>query len=123
MQWKFPDGAVGEKLIVTLNEPKANEPYIVCTATSKPKNKPKTPGCHAELGLFFIPASTEFFKKDTWLQLYALTEIEAKSFLQDHFQRYCEVKGKLSLEMIGQVVQCIRRCPDVTKHQLSLICR
>jgi hypothetical protein len=122
-EFPFRDGEVGKKFIITLNEPEGDEPYIVCKTTSNPQYKPKTPGCHAERGLFFIPGSTEFFQKDTWLQLYDLYEIECESFLQDHFRHLLEVKGKLSPAIVGQIINCIRRCPDVTDYQLSLICR
>lgn len=122
-RFTFRDGEVGEKLIVTLNEPEIDEPYIVCKTTSNPQYKPKTPGCHAERGLFFIPAGTEFFEKDTWLQLYDLYEFEREPFLQYHFRHDLEVKDKLSDEMIRQIINCIRICPDVSDHHLSLICR
>jgi len=122
-QFKFPDGEVGEKLIVTLNEPEADEPYIVCKTTSNPEHKPKTPGCHAEKGLFFIPGGAESFEKDTWLQLHELYEIERERFLQYGFWHVLEVKDKLSRGMIGQIINCIGRCPDVSGYHLSLIRR
>lgn len=120
--FKFEDGEVGTKLIVTLNEPQGDEPYILCKTTSNPKNKPKTPGCHAKLGLFFIPASTESFPRDTWLQLYHLYEIPRETLLQKRFRHDIEVKDKLSSAMIGQVINCIKICPDVERYHLSLIC-
>lgn len=119
----FRDGEIGEKLIVTVSEPEGDEPYIVCKTTSNAKNKPQTPGCHAETGLFFIQASTEFFETDTWLQLYDLYEITRESFLQNHFDGLLELKAKLSAGTMRQIVKCIARCPDVTDYQLSLICR
>jgi len=49
-RFEFSNGEIGEKYLIILNTPdiKKPGPFLICKTTSQIKNKPKTPGCHAE---------------------------------------------------------------------------
>jgi hypothetical protein len=64
---EFGDGGLGVKLLILLNSPSKDEPYLCVKTTSQQKNKPSTPGCIQKESLFFIPAGSTFFQKDTWV--------------------------------------------------------
>jgi len=68
----FKDGDVSSKLLVLLNTPSRNDPYLFIKTTSQQKGKSKTPGCDEKRSLFFVPANTAFFEFDTWVQLYEI---------------------------------------------------
>ncbi len=71
IKFKFKDNEIGEKLIFILNNPKGNEPYLICRTTSKEtafrRRDPK--GCKQNGKYFFLGAGDAYFEKDTWLQL------------------------------------------------------
>jgi len=66
----FSDGTKGKKLLVLLNNPAPNDPYLLVKTTSKKHSKPDTLGCiESYHQVFFIQKNSPFFRKDTWIQL------------------------------------------------------
>ena len=69
-KFKFSDGTTGKKLLVLLNNPTSGDPYLVVKTTSQKHSKPDTPGCIENYHqAYFILANSNFFQKDTWIQL------------------------------------------------------
>ncbi|MBW1650039.1 MAG: hypothetical protein JRJ44_05095 [Deltaproteobacteria bacterium] len=65
--FKFHDGAIGNKILVLLNTPTKKESCLLVKTTSQKKNKPSTYGCflYYKTGIFFLPKKTTFLKEDT----------------------------------------------------------
>lgn len=92
-KFEFKDNKIGEKLIVLLNNPRENEPYLFCRTTSreKPPYQIKTPkGCQKDSYYFFISACN-FFLEDTWLLLYEIYEYDYICMLNKHFKKQMRI--------------------------------
>ena len=65
-------GATDEKLLVILNSSSQGELFLFVKTTSQQHDKPKTPVCIEDRhrSLFYIPAKKDFFRDDTWVQVY-----------------------------------------------------
>jgi len=119
----FTDGEAGKKYLVVLNtpDPKNPAPILLCKTTSQSRNKPETPGCHAERNLFVVDAKHDFFPKKTWIQFFEIFEADYKELLQQHFEKTVTLEGELKPETINAVVNCIRKSDDVSQYHLSLL--
>lgn len=54
-KFKFGDGTVGEKLLIILNKPRGNEPYLVVKTTSqKDRYEGVKPGCNPKRHVFLF---------------------------------------------------------------------
>jgi len=122
-RFEFTDGAIGEKLIVVLNNPDpSKEPYLTCRTTSQERNKTKIPGCQEEHSLFFLPASHDFFKRDTWIQLHEIFPFDAKTLISDHLSGSLTLRGQLQPTTIRQLMNCIRKIKDISgKHRRMIL--
>ena len=68
--FKYSDGTTGRKLLVLLNNPSSEDPYLFIKTTSQKHSKPDTPGCIDTFHkVYFVPANCAFFQKNTWIQL------------------------------------------------------
>ncbi len=70
--FRFLNGEIGEKFLVILNNQKGRDPFPTAKTTSQDKNKSRTPGCIQEESLFLIEGGKNWFKLDTWVQLFEL---------------------------------------------------
>lgn len=123
-KFRFTNGEEGEKLLIVLNNPNpAEEPYLVCRVTSQRGRKPKTPGCHEEHSLFFLPGREDFFEKDTWIQLHEIFSFNASELLRDHFDGRLNVRGNLKDLTIRQLMNCIRKIKDISRENKEMILR
>lgn len=121
-KFRFANGELGEKLLIILNAPDPKvEPYLLCRVTSQEGNKPRIFGCHQDLSLFFLPANHDFFKRDTWIQLYEIFPFDAATLLQDHFNKQLNVRGKLKDLTIRQLMNCIRKVKDISLRHKEMI--
>lgn len=58
INFKFDDGVVRNKLLVILNTPIEDEPYLVCLTTSQPKKwRINKSGCYPENNYYFVDSS------------------------------------------------------------------
>ena len=120
--FKFKNGEYSKKLLVLLYVPsKGSKPYLFCLTTSQSKGKSFKEGCQPDQSLFFIPQDKEFFKEDTWLQLFAIYPMETKSVLSDCMTNYMERKDELQDLTIRQLMNCIKKSKDVEEEYAELI--
>lgn len=107
-QFLFKDGEVGNKLLVLLNTPSKNDPYLILKTTSQQISqgykKSKSPGCQDKDGLFFIPANSNLFKLDTWVQFY-----EIYPFSPDEVQNNPDfvIIGVLNEKVTSDIIDCL----------------
>lgn len=107
-KFKFHDGIIGNKLLVLLNTPTANEEYVFVKTTSQQKGRTKTPGCgtYYAQGEYFIPQGTDCFPEDTWVLFYDLYPINPKDI--DHTEDWHILKGvTLSVKTIQKIIDCL----------------
>lgn len=108
-QFELYSGDFGEKLLLLLNTPGVNEPYLFVKPTSKTENKPNRHGCIEKQQLFFIPVKTTFFEKNTWIELYHLYEILPIN-IDNNPDLLCV--GSLSEKLIDDIVNCLLLCRE-----------
>ena len=103
---KFPfrNGEIGNKLLILLNTPGKNDPYLFVKTTSQKKDRPSKSGCIENRSLFFIPAKNAFFKEDTWIQLY-----DIYPFAPDGIPKDPDLKiiGSLDSKLIDVIIDCL----------------
>ena len=121
-KFPFSDGNTGEKLIIILNVPKNKESFLVCRTTSKPQFYINKRGCYSDKNIYYIDANFDWFRKNTWIQFYELTEIDNASFLNNHFKGNLEIKGCLRTETIQAIINCIKKSEDVSNYHMRLLC-
>jgi hypothetical protein len=125
-QFEFHDGQVGEKLIVVLNDPASNEPYIVARTTSNLRHKTYSQGCNQKFGVFFVMGKSEgAFPLDTLIQLVETYEFSAEEFLRGALtDKTISPMGTLSAIRMAQLVNCIRSLrEDMIESHFRLITR
>jgi hypothetical protein len=111
-EFKFHDGATGKKLLILLNSPQTDEPYLLVTTTSK--TKPYIPTvtirtCLHRHKRFFIPANEHFFHVDTWVNLYPIYPFSGPEILKDRFANKATIVGKLETQLVNEIVNCLIR--------------
>jgi hypothetical protein len=118
-QFEYSDRSIGNKLIILLNTPTKDEPYILLKTTSKQKNKPSIPGCIKSHSLFFIKAGKSF-PLDTWVQLEEIYPIRSVDFDRD---KNIQFKGSLDAKTINAIIDCLfeaerENIPPIIKNLL-----
>ena len=122
-KFKFKDNEIGEKLIVLLNNPLKNEPFLFCRTTSieKPPYKIKTPsGCQKNSQYFFINACN-FFPKDTWLLLHDIYEYNKAHILKKAFDKEIRIIKSINDDTLRQIKNCVKYSIDISEKHLKMI--
>ena len=121
--FEFTNGETGRKYLIVLNTPdiKKSESFLFCKTTSQSRNRPQTPGCHAEKNLYCIEAKSDFSPKKTWVQFFEIFEAVYDEFIKQHFELRLEVKGELKPQTINAIINCIKKSDDVSPYHLSLL--
>jgi predicted transcriptional regulator of viral defense system len=82
VNFRFQDGTTRDKLLIILNTPKDNEPYLVCLTTSQQKKwRSKQPGCHSDKNYYFVDGKQDNFKKDTWIDFSVVYTLDVARLL------------------------------------------
>jgi hypothetical protein len=119
----FRDNEIGEKLIVLLNNPRKNEPFLFCRTTSieKPPYQIKIPsGCQKNSQYFFINACN-FFPKDTWLLLRDIYEYDKARILKKAFNKEIRIINSIDDNILRQIKNCVKDSIDISEKYLEMI--
>jgi hypothetical protein len=120
--FQFQNGGTSPKLLIVLNTPKTNKPYLCCWTTSKQKYGIDREGCRSDKNIYVLNANVDFFQVKTWVQFHDLREFVVTEFLNLHFRdKLLEVKGQLREETIRAILNCIKGSQDVSQYHLSLL--
>ena len=119
-KFQFDDGEKSDKLLVVLGA-QTGKNYLAVITTSQPHGRKANPGCYAEDGYFFIGAGSHGFPKDTWLELYRPKEMNAATVVRGNFSGDIWVVTNLHQQIANEIRNCLKRSPDITQHQLSLL--
>jgi len=120
--FEFPDGEIGNKLLIVLNTPSNDEPYLVCRTTSKCKYYITKEGCHHEKSIYHLKANNDGFPEDTWVQLTPITELTRNVVLKACLtDKTCRVLHNISPNTIRAILDCIVKGDDFTQYQADLM--
>ena len=119
--FQFKDGEIGQKLLIVLNTPQNDAPYLCCKTTSKIKYGIEKEGCHSSKNIYVLNPVAQCFKEKTRVQFHEIYEFDNHSFLQAHFKGELDVKGKLPEQIINAVVNCVKKSDDISKYHLHLL--
>jgi len=123
IKFTFKDNEIGEKLIVLLNNPGKEEPFLFCRTTSKekPPYQRKTPnGCQRNSQYFFIKACY-YFPKDTWLLLCDIYEYDKAFLLKKAFDKEIKTLNSIDDTTLRQIKNCIKYSEDISEKHLKMI--
>lgn len=118
---RFPNGEKGTKLLVQLNTPSKDEPYLFVQTTSQKKKRPQTPGCISHLNLFYIEAGKPFFDENTWIQLFPIYPFSPAYMVKQGFQKNLGEIGSIPKQKMNEIANCFKRLDDVSQYHLKLI--
>ena len=119
--FEFKDGEIGQKLLIILNTPQNEAPYLCCKTTSKSKYGLEKEGCYSNKNIYVLIPSPQCFKEKTWVQFHELYEFDSRLFLQAHFRGELDIKGMLPEQITNAVVNCVKKSEDISKYHLSLL--
>lgn len=120
----FKDGGKSpKKLVVILNNPKANEPYLLCPTTSQPHKRKAVVGCHAEYSYYYIDQRQDNLLKNTWIVFHEIYSYSQAQILKQKFE--IGAREILSLEQTLWVAikNCILKSKDIEQDYLDMIKR
>jgi len=123
IKFTFKDNVIGEKLIVLLNNPRENEPYLFCRTTSRerPPYLIKTPkGCQKNSQYFFINACN-FFPEDTWLLLCDIYEYDKALILKKALNKEIRILNSIDDTILRKVKNCIKYSRDISEKHRKMI--
>lgn len=122
--FKFSDGETGRKLLILLNQPEINKPYLVCKTTSKCKYGLSNEGCYNHKNIFVVnptKAPKKGFHDKTWVQFDELFEFDYNKLLEARFKGALEIILELEAQTINAIVNCVKKSEDISKHHLTLL--
>lgn len=119
--FEFKGGEVGKKLLIILNTPQDNDPYLCCKTTSQPKYGLEKEGCYNNKNVYVLNPIPRCFSLKTWVQFHDLYEFDSQSFLQAHFRGDIDIKGNLPTQVINAIVNCVKKSEDISKYHLMLL--
>lgn len=121
----FPYGDGGDpsnKLLIVLNSPENDDPYLVLRTTSKRKIRLDRKGCHSDKGYFVFKKQDDFFvEENTWVLFDTIVELNAAEFINWSIKKGVEIKGNLKEVNLAALKNCIKAWPDVSKFHRSII--
>ncbi len=121
---KFEDGSISPKLLLLLNAPNKSSTCLFCLTTTKQRRRNAASGCHHDNSesYFTIEAKSDFFIDKTWILFSTIEEYTYSDVLTEHFRsNNLELKGKITNNLLGAILNCLKSSKDITKYQLKLI--
>ena len=124
LHWKgfeFSDGTTKDKYFVVLGA-KPGRDCLVVIATSQPRRRSYTPGCHAGEGYYHIPGGKkDFFRKDTWLLLMECRVLQLATVISLGRDGTLRTATQLREQVANEIRNCLKQIDDVSPAQLDLL--
>lgn len=120
--FKFKDGSTSDHptLIIVLNSPQNNDPFLLIQTTSRQHFRKSAPGCHSEENYYYFPQGIDGFHTNTWV-LFQVYEISYRVFVQDALQRKQFSIFTLSDQNWRALKNCILKSQDIELEILEKI--
>jgi len=106
----YPEGNQAEKLIIILNKNYTPpEPIIAVPTTTTLSPNNFNLGCNSTNKIYYIKAKQDFFKEDTFIQLYVINTPMSESIFYRKLTTTQEIRLMTSLKYatITSIVKCI----------------
>ena len=110
----FKDGGIKDKLIVIINTPTGNEPFLICITTSEQWRRKKILGCHPNYSYYYIDLKQDDFVKDTWILFDEIYEIDTATLLNNTFSGTLTELFDLEYTLWNAIKKCILIAQDVS---------
>lgn len=124
INFKFDDGSARNKLLIILNTPVEDEPFLVCLTTSQAKKwRLNKLGCYSEQNYYFVDSLQENFEKDTWIVFERIYEVDAAKLLNSHFKDGSVKLFELQPDLWKALKNCIAKSRDVEQIYIDMICK
>ena len=119
--FKFKDGSSKDKLLIVLNQPRGEEPYLLCTTTSRKRRRKKELGCHAKENYFYIDQDQDGFIKNTWVVFHIVYAFSAPALVSSNFKGKLYQSFDLEPSLWTALKHCILQSMDIDQDYLELI--
>ena len=124
INFKFEDGSKENKLLIILNNPVGDEPYLVCLTTSKHKPwRKKQLGCHSEQNYFFVDSTQDNFDLDTWIIFEKVYPLKIDKILNSCLKDGSYKLFELEPTLWKTIKDCIAKSKDIEQDYLAMIMR
>jgi len=120
-RYQFANGTVSDKLLINLNNPLDQDPYLVLLTTSKQKFRKNNPGCHSAQGYYLISKDVDFFNEDTWVLFHTLREFTLKDELKESWSNNLKIMQPLKDTTLRAIINCLKQSNYITKYQMLLL--
>jgi len=112
--FKFSDGATGDKYAVILTDQHGTDPILVVKTTSKSKRYASAVrGCNEPLRVFLLPANTRpGLLVDTYIQLDEIFPLEVEDFEEGKQKKKINKKDFLPDQLFNELKNCLKRMKD-----------
>ena len=124
INFKFSDESTRNKLLIILNTPKDDEPYLTCLTTSQPKKwRTKELGCHSEKNYYFVDSKQDNFNSDTWIVFEKIYPLEVSTLLNSCLKDGSYTLFELDPSLWKALRNCIAKSKDIEQIYLDMILR
>lgn len=125
INFQFSDGSTApKKLLIILNTPQDDEPYLVCLTTSVPKSwRTKELGCHSESNYYFVDSNQDNFDADTWIVFEKIYELDVAKLLNSSLKDGSYTLFELEHTLWAALKKCVSKSKDIEQDYLELILR
>lgn len=120
-EYQFPDGSSGLKLLILLNTPSQEEPYLFCETTSQQQFRSRNFGCNPYKEYFFIPEDRDWFNRETWIKLDTITPWIAATIIKDGIDGKLVRKNELSENIFNAIKNCIKKTDTIINKYKNMI--
>ena len=124
INFTFKDGEKAEKkLLIILNTPENDEPYLGCLTTSQQKSKIKQLGCHYKQNYYFVDSKQDGFDKDTWIVFDYIYLLPQEKILNAKLKDGSHDLFELDSSLWSALKNCISKSKDIEQDYLEMILR
>ncbi len=124
INFKFSDGTFAKKILIILNTPQKDEPYLVCLTTSVYKKwRTKELGCHANKNYYFVDSRQDNFNTDTWIVFEKIYELDVAKLLNSSLKDGTYKLFELDPTLWKALKNCITRSIDIEQDYIEIILR
>lgn len=121
LDFKFKDNTTKDKLVIILNTPKENEPYLLCTVTSQRKFRKSNLGCHSNENYYFIDEKKDKFYLDTWVVFHIIYPFQHDVILSALLKNKLFEKFELEETLWNAIKKCVMNSIDIDQDYIELI--
>jgi len=122
IDFTFDDNSIQNKLLIILNNPQDDEPYLVCLTTSQQKKwRRKELGCHAEDNYYFVDKNQDEFDEDTWVVFEKIYTLDVAQVLNSCLKDGSYKLFELDKSLWKALKNCISKSKDVEQDYLEMI--